>query len=460
MKRIAIIGGGIAGLSAAFYLERARRTGAPIEWVLLEKSDRLGGVIRSEQRDGYVLEAGPDSFLTMKPDGAQFCSDLGLADQLIGSNDRDRKTYIVVRDRLIPIPDGLEFMVPTRVAPMATTPLFSWSTKLAMARELFHGGGNHREDESVASFVRRHFGQEMVDRVAEPLLAGVYGGNADQMSVRAVLPRFAEMERESGSLVRASLKARKARSKSSTSPPPLFTSLRQGVQQMVNAAVATLPADYIRLHQPVTTVERGSPGWAVKTDASRERFDGIIIAVPAPAAAGLLRDLHPVLASGLRKIQYSSSAAVVMGYNRPIKLPPGHGFLVPRTEGRSMLACTFVHRKFPFRAPEGSALLRCFISSSRVPNLQKLDDEWLLSTMLAEIKELLKMSDTPLFAQVYRWDCALPQYCTGHLERVAEMESALAGLPGIELIGNSFHGIGIPDCIRSGRKAAEKVIAE
>src|SRR5262249_50146593 len=216
MKRVAIIGGGIAGLSAAYYLERARRTGADLEWTLFEKTDRLGGVIKTEQHEGYVLEAGPDSFLTVKSDGAQLCPHLGLADQLIGSNDAGRKTYILVKGKLVPMPEGLEFMVPTRVAPMMSTGLFSLSTKLRMAGELLgkHRSGaraQEKEDESVATFVRRHFGQEMVERVAEPLLAGVYGGDAGNLSVRAVLPRFVEMEREQGSLVRATLKARKAR---------------------------------------------------------------------------------------------------------------------------------------------------------------------------------------------------------------------------------------------------------
>jgi oxygen-dependent protoporphyrinogen oxidase len=460
MKRIAIIGGGIAGLAAAFYLERARRSGAPLDWLLLEKSGRLGGVIRSEQRDGYVLEAGPDSFLTMKPAGAEFCHDLGIADQLISSNDADRKTYIVVHGRLVPIPDGLEFMVPTRVMPMATTPLFSWSTKLGMAKEWFSAAGTHNGDESVADFVRRHFGQEMVDRVAEPLLAGVYGGDADQMSVRAVLPRFAEMERESGSLVRATLKARKTRTKSSAAPQPLFTSLKNGMQEMVHAAAAALPLDNVRLGQTVTAIERCGAGWVVKTESRSEPFDAVILATPAQTSATLLREVNQDLVNGLRQIKYSSSAAVVLGYDRPITLPAGHGFLVPRTDGRKMLACTFVHRKFPFRAPEGASLLRCFVSSSRVPDLITQSDHWLLSTMLAEIKEILQVRETPRFAQIYRWDCALPQYSTGHLERVTEMEKILADMPGLQMIGNSFHGVGIPDCIKSGKAAAEKLISQ
>jgi len=458
MKRIGIVGGGIAGLSAAFYLERARRNGAAIDWMLFERASRLGGVIRSEQHEGFILEAGPDSFLTAKPAGMQFCRDLGIADQVISSNDATRKTYIFSNYRLIPIPNGLEFMVPTRILPMLSTPLFSWGTKMRIAKEWFtNGDRNHDQDESVADFVRRHFGQEMVDRVAEPLLAGVYGGNADQMSVAAVLPRFAEMERESGSLVRAALKARKNRMNSNRQP--LFTSLKNGMQEMVDAAAAALPLDRVRLLHCVTTIERCGSGWAIRTEDRNQPFDALILAVPAPVAGSLLRDINFDLAKELCQIQYSSSAAVVIAYDQPINLPTGHGFLIPRTEGRGMLACTFVHRKFAFRAPPGGALLRCFVSSSRVPELKMRTDRWLLSTMHQELREILAVYDTPVFAHIYRWDCALPQYATGHLERVAKLEKILNEMPGLAVIGNSFHGVGIPDCIKSGKEAAEKLIA-
>jgi oxygen-dependent protoporphyrinogen oxidase len=460
MKRIAIIGGGIAGLSAAFYLERARCAGANLGWTLFEKSDRLGGVIKTQLRDGFVLEAGPDSFLTMKPDGAQFCRDLGIDDQLIPSNDADRKTYIVVSGRLVPMPDGLEFMVPTRVLPMAATPLFSWSTKLRMASELFSLGNHHRgEDESVADFVRRHFGQEMVDRVAEPLLAGVYGGNAENMSVRAVLPRFAEMERESGSLVRASLKARKARSKNPAPPQPLFTSLKMGMQQMVDAAVAALPASSVRLQQEGLGMRPVGDDWQIESGRTSEKFQAVVMAVPASAAPALLRQVHPGLVKGLGKIQYTSSAAIAMGFANAA-LPGGHGFLVPRTEGRKMLACTFVHKKFNHRAPEGQVLLRCFISSSRVPDLASLSDQELIDTCRAEMKDFLGLTAQPQFAEVFRWNPALPQYEIGHLERVAKMKAIINDMPGFHLAGNSFDGIGIPDCIRSGRLAAERILSD
>jgi oxygen-dependent protoporphyrinogen oxidase len=465
MKRIAIIGGGIAGLSAAHFLEKARRerNGATdLAWTLFEKSDRLGGVIKTERRDGYVLEAGPDSFLTMKPDGAQLCRDLGIGDQLIGSNDAERKTYILVRGRLVPIPEGLEFMVPTRVAPMAATPLFSLGTKLRMAKEWFASSNPQNEDESVGDFVRRHFGEQMVERVAEPLLAGVYGGDADRLSVRAVLPRFVEMERAHGSLVRATLRARKQRVNTGAQPQPLFTSLKCGMQQMVDALVARLPADSLRLRQQEIRLLQMKNGWQV----AGEEFDAVLLAAPATVSASLLQSLQPKLAGLLGKIHYTSSAAVALAYDQA-DLPPGHGFLVPRveapraeaprTEGRKMLACTFVHKKFPHRAPEGSALLRCFISSSRVPDLISHSDDRLQEIAQEELRDILGLSRQPRFARVFRWECALPQYETGHLERVAEAEKLLAELPEIQIVGNSFYGIGIPDCIRSARLAVERI---
>jgi oxygen-dependent protoporphyrinogen oxidase len=460
MKRVAIIGGGIAGLSAAWYLEKARQNGAQLEWTLYEKSDRLGGVIRTEQRDGFILEAGPDSFLTMKPDATRLCNELGLGAELISSNDEERKTYILVKGRLVSIPQGLEFMVPTRIRPMATTPLFSFKTKLRMAAELFSGPRKVAADESVGDFVRRHFGQEMVDRVAEPLLAGVYGGSAEKLSVQAVLPRFAEMERQSGSLVRATLKA-KARARQSNSSPaarpqPLFTSLKNGMQQMVDALVNALPKSNLRLQQQGVSVRPANGNWQVESNGAKEEFQAVLLAVPAPTAATMLRQAVPVLIDGLSRIAYTSSAAMALAYDQA-ELPAGHGFLVPRSEERKMMACTFVHKKFPYRAPEGKKLLRCFFSSSRMPGLLGHTDEELQAIARQELKDIISLDARPLFARTFRWERAMAQYETGHLERVAEMEKVLAQMPGLEIIGNSFHGIGVPDCIKSARLTVEKI---
>ena len=459
MKRIAIIGGGIAGLSAAFYLEKARQAGANLQWTLFEKSSRLGGVIQTERHDGFVLEAGPDSFLSAKPEAARLCAELGIGDQLISSNDAGRRTYILVNGRLVAIPPGLEFMVPTRVWPIVTTPLFSFTTKLRMVRELFSAAPKDAADESVADFVRRHFGQEMVERVAEPLLAGVYGGNAMELSIRSVLPRFTEMEREHGSLVRATLKAkRKAAAHPGGQPQPLFTSLRNGMQQMVEALTGALPQSSIRLRQAELLVRPINDNWQVETTGGVlvDRFQEVVLAVPAPAAASILRQFHPAFIEGLKRIQYTSSVAVALAYDEAA-LPPGHGFLVPRSEGRKIMACTFVHKKFPHRAPEGKKMLRCFFSSSRMPDLLTYSDESLQQTARQELKEILGITAEPTFARTFRWERAMAQYETGHLERVAEMEKILTGTPGFHLIGNSFYGIGVPDCIKTARQAVERI---
>ena len=455
MKRIAIIGGGIAGLSAAFYLEKARRAGANLQWVLFEKSDRLGGVIETERRDGFVIEAGPDSFLSIKPDATRLCQELALGDQLIPSNDATRKTYILVKGKLVPIPHGLEFMVPTRVWPMITTPLFSFKTKLRMATEMFSAARKDASDESVGDFVRRHFGQEMVDRVAEPLLAGVYGGNAERLSIRAVLPRFAEMERQHGSLVRATLRA-KALARPGAKPQPLFTSLKNGMQQMVDAFIAALPQVSIRMRQQNLSLRPVNDDWQIESAGLSERFQEVLLAVPAPAAAGLLRQFHPALIEGLAKIEYTSSAAVALAYDQA-ELPPGHGFLVPRSENRKIMACTFVHKKFAHRAPDGKKLLRCFFSSSRMPDLLTHSDEQLQQIAQQELREILGLKTEPRFARTFRWDRAMAQYETGHLDRVAEMEKIISAMPGFHIIGNSFHGIGVPDCIKSARLAVEQI---
>src|ERR1041385_4035903 len=346
-------------------------------------------------------------------------------------------------------------MVPTRVWPMATTPLFSFSTKLRMAVELFSSSRKDVGDESVGDFVRRHFGQEMVDRVAEPLLAGVYGGNAERLSIRAVLPRFAEMERRRGSLVRATLRT-KALARPGVRPQPLFTSLKNGMQQMVESLVAALPLSSIRMRQQSLSLRPVNDDWQIESAALSERFQEVLLAVPAPAAAELLRQFHPALIEGLANIEYTSSAAVALAYDQA-ELPAGHGFLVPRSEGRKIMACTFVHEKFSHRTPDGKKLLRCFFSSSRMPDLLTHSDEALQQFARQELKDILGLTAEPIFARTFRWDRAMAQYETKHLDRVAEMEEIIVDMPGFPIIGNSFHGIGVPDCIKSARLAVEQI---
>lgn len=458
MTRIAIIGGGISGLSAAYTLEQKRRAGFPVEYTLYEASPRLGGVLRTDYLAGCVIEAGPDSFVTEKPWAADLCRSLGLGDQLIGSNDADRKTYILTRGRLVEMPDGLMFLVPTKILPTGLSPLFSWKTKLRMTQEMFHPPHAVEHDESVAAFVQRHYGSEMVDRLADPLLSGVYGGEAANLSVRAVLPRFAEMERTHGSLGRAMLAARKKSKSGPRKPAPsLFTSLQKGMQSLAETVVAQLPASSMVTNTAVQAIQPENGGWVVSAGLQSDHFDGVILALPGPATADLLRMASPELSDEISGIPYSSSITVGIGYDDEVRrsLPPGFGFLVPRSEGKQLLAATFVHNKFPHRAPDDRALLRCFFAGTNADNVWHLSDEQIIAIVRNELQQILGLRAEPIFARVYKWKSAMAQYSVGHLERLERIERLRQRLPGLMLAGNAYRGIGVPDCVRSGRDAAE-----
>lgn len=466
-RRIAILGGGIAGLSAAWALEKARRAGQPVDFRLYEAAGRLGGVINSETIDGCVIEGGPDSFLTEKPAAAALCRELGIADQLLGSNDAERKTYILVGKRLIPLPDGLMFMVPTKLLPTALTPLFSWSTKLRMAREYVFPPAPSTEDESVAAMTRRHFGQETVDRLVSPLLSGVYGGDATQLSVRAVLPRMVEMEQKHGSLSRAMLASRKRMAEAAKQsgrkpgpPPSLFTTLRGGMRLMVDAIAAQLPPGTVHLSTTIESLAQDSAGWTLQTAFGHERFDAVILALPAWVAGGLLRSVDRTLGDALSGVPYSSSITVNFGYNldQLTMLPPGFGYLVPAIEKRRMLACTFVHAKFAGRIPPGKGMLRCFLGGAGNDQLLDESDAAITEIALGELADVLGLHAAPSFVRIHRWRQAMAQYGVGHLERMQQVRARLQALPGLALAGNAYQGIGVPDCIRTGQEAAETVL--
>lgn len=460
MKRIAIVGGGISGLAAAFALDERRRAGEALQFVVYESGPRFGGVLFTEQVEGCLIEAGPDSFLTEKPWAADLCRRLGIEDQLIGSNDGDRKTYILVKGRLVPMPDGLMFMVPTELAPALLTTLFSAATKLRVAREWWYPARQSNGDESVGALVERHYGAEMVDRLADPLLAGVYGGEASQLSARAVLPRFVEMESKYGSLGRGMLAARK-NIRQSQPGPPIFSSLKGGMQQLAEALVGRLSPDVLRANSPVQAVQRQDRGWVVSAGYASDQFDGVIVATPANAAAPLLEIASADLASELRAISYSSSVTVALGFGRDVRatLPAGFGFLVPRREGKRLLAATFVHNKFPHRAPIDRALVRCFLGGSRDEQVLQLSDQDILEIVREELRQILGLKAEPLFARTFRWRSAMAQYAVGHLDRLQRIEGLVKQLPGLALAGNGYRGIGVPDCIRSGEAAVQQLLS-
>ena len=484
--RTAIIGGGIAGLAAAYELEKARGTGAAVEYTLFESRERLGGSLASEIVDGVVLERGPDSFLSEKPSGAELCRELGLGPDLTPSNDANRKTYIVVRNKLVPLPDGLMFLIPTKLVPTALSGLFSPATKIRMALELLHPPRPSEQDESVASLVERHFGAEAVDRLADPLLSGIYGGDATQLSARTVLPKMVEMEAKYGSLTRGMLAAHKemrarmaeARKNGATGsgeggqrsgrpagPRSIFTTLRGGMQQLVNALEAKLNPAWVRKSTAVSGLERAGGGWRLSAGGSAAIYDSVILASQAWAAGAMLNGVDAALGQELIAIPYSSSITVNLVYDEAKlgQLPDGFGFLVPVVEGRAMLACTFVHRKFVGRTPPGKAVLRAFLGGAKNEALLDESDAVLVTTVRRELSEILGarvagIQIEPEATQVSRWRRAMAQYSVGHQERIKRIAARVAELPGLKLAGNAYDGIGIPDCIRTGRKAAKELM--
>jgi oxygen-dependent protoporphyrinogen oxidase len=401
------------------------------------------------------------------------------------SNDANRKTYIVVKNRLVPLPDGLMFLIPTKLVPTALSGLFSPATKIRMALELLHPPRPSGQDESVAALVRRHFGQEAVDRLADPLLSGIYGGDATQLSARTVLPKLVEMETEYGSLTRGMLAAHRmmrakmaaARSGNSagpatggekrSTPRSIFTTLKGGLQQLVNALEGRLNPKWIRKSTTVSALDRMGDGWRVRTNGVDETYDAVIVASPAWAAGGMLAATDAGLGDELNAIPYSSSITVNLVFDEAQlgRLPDGFGFLVPAVEERAMLACTFVHRKFAGRTPTGKAVLRAFLGGAKNEALLEQSDEVLVATVRRELSEILGARvvgpHIPAEAtQVSRWRRAMAQYAVGHQERMKRVKEHVAELPGLRLAGNAYDGIGIPDCIRTGRNAAKELMAE
>ncbi|MGD0731462.1 MAG: protoporphyrinogen oxidase [Terracidiphilus sp.] len=478
--RIAIIGGGIAGLAAAYELEKARAAGAAVEYALFEARKRLGGCLSSEVVEGAVLERGPDSFLTEKPAASELCRELGLGAELVPSNDAERKTWIVVHNHLVALPDGLMFLIPTKLIPTALTRLFSLRTKVRMGLELLHPPRpTGQADESVAALVERHFGAEAVERLADPLLSGIYGGDSAQLSARTVLPRLVEMESAYGSLTRGMLAAHRqmraranAAAKNGAAPangqaaattrPPrsTFTAMRGGMQQLVDGLAARLDPARVLCGTPVSALEKRADGWLVEAGCAGGSYDAVILASPAWAAGVMLRNVDEALSEELGAIPYSSSITINLIFDEAKlgHLPDGFGFLVPSSEGRAMLACTFVHRKFLGRTPPGKAVLRAFLGGAKNEALLAETDAALVATVRRELKEILGVEAEPEHVQVSRWRRAMAQYAVGHQERMRRITERVSALPGLRLAGNAYDGIGIPDCIRLGRRAAKEIL--
>lgn len=452
MRDVIIIGGGISGLTAAYALAKAGRAAT-----LIERESTLGGVMQTRHLDGCVIESGPDSFLAAKPAATELIKEVGLGADLIDSNDHQRVTFIRRHGRMVPMPDGLMMMVPTKIWPMVTTPLLSWGTKIKMGLEYFRKPPkSDLPERSVADFIRDHYGQEAVDYLAEPLLSGVYGGDPADLSMSSTLTRFVDLERKYGSLTKGTLASRKQGPAAGGS---LFRTLKGGLHDLVKA-LDVRSAGIERIHRPVDQLRFLPDGFEVLVGGEWLATRNLILATPAWAAADLLATAAPELRDLLCQVDYSSSMTVALGYRNADLAQPltGFGFLVPAKERESLVACTYVGRKFPHRAPEGTSLLRCFLGGAgRASVLQQSDDDVLAATR-ADLQRLLGLTATPAFSTISRWPRSMAQYTVGHAARIRQVEERARLYPGLHLIGNAYRGIGIPDCIQLARDTVKAIL--
>jgi len=463
--KLAVIGGGVTGLAAAHRaVELGRERGMPCDLALFEAGDRVGGTIQTERHEGFLVERGPDSFLSEKPWALALCRRLGIEDRLIRTDDRFRRTFVVFRGRLHPLPEGFQLLAPTRLGPFVRSGLFSWPGKLRMAMDLVLPRGGD-PDESLGAFVSRRLGREALERVAQPLVAGIYTADPDTLSLAATMPRFLDVERRDRSLIlglwRIARRAPDEAKGASGARWSLFVTLAQGMEDLIRALASRLPAAAIRLGQRVTSVTREGKGWRLgMADGTAVEAERVIITAESHHAARMLRYTDPGLSHLLEGIAYASAATVTLGWRRSDIPHPldGFGFVVPRAERRAIIACTFSSVKYAGRAPDGFALLRVFVGGALNEGALEGDDETLTQMARAELGEILGIHAPPLLSRVSRHPKAMPQYHVGHLARVEAIEGCLRAHPGLALAGGAYRGVGIADCIRSGEEAAARVL--
>lgn len=462
MKRVAIIGGGIAGLATAYFLNQ--RGAGSVDYKLIESEPHFGGKIISAREKGFVVEGGPDSFLTTKPAAINLCRELGLDDQLIGTNDAGRKIYVWSRGQLRQMPDGVMLIIPTRLMPFVTSPLISWPGKLRMGMDMFIPPRRDDGDESLAHFVRRRLGEEALDRIAEPMIAGIYVADAEYLSLKSTFPRFLDMERKYGGLLKGVIAQKRTSRNSQSNGKPatsMFMTLRGGLQDMVDGILSRLNPNSLLSGRRVLQVTPRENGYSiVLNDGACLEADAVVFASPTYATADLVQGFDTALADSLRGIRYVSTATVSLGYKRSELTHPlkGFGFVVPRSEKRKILACTWTSTKFNYRAADGYALVRAFIGGAHAEHLAEEGDEALTAMAREELRAMMGIATEPVLTKVYRWSKANPQYSVGHAQRVIEIEKQAARHAGLYLAGGAYHGVGIPDCIEDGAKVAEQIV--
>jgi len=491
MKRVVIIGGGITGLAAAHrLLERSLESGKQIDLTVLEAGNRVGGIVQTRERDGFLLESGPDSFISEKPAALALVKRIGLESHLIETNKDNRRSFIVRQGRLLPVPEGFQLLAPSRWWPFVKSDIFSLSGKARMALDLVlprRSLNGNNSDESLAEFVRRRLGTEALERMAQPMVGGIYTADPERLSLQATMPRFLEMERDRRSLIRALRKQNRQKvsdlsgtsSETSGARYSLFLSFDRGMQVLTDTLEKTISSlgsqlstgmasgqTTIRVNTaidsiaPEESVGGHSPRWKLTTSGNETLLaDAICVALPAYISSRLLGTVDPQLAAELAQISYASSATINLSFKRDDIPHPldGFGFVVPFIEKRSLIACTFSSVKFADRAPAGHVLLRAFVGGALQPELLALDEDELLGRVLGDLRDLLGIEKAPLFTEVTKWERSMPQYHVGHVARVQRIDARLASVPGLALAGNAYSGLGIADCIRSGEAAADRI---
>ncbi len=469
-KHVVIIGAGLSGLTAAYELqEAAKKAGQPLRLTLLESRSRIGGAIWTEKIDGFLCEGGADSFITNKPWGMQLCHRLGLGGELIGTDQRNRRSFVLRKGQILAVPEGFVLMAPSRMWPILTSPILSWKAKLRIVLEPFIPRGDASLDESLASFVRRRLGNETLERLVQPLVGGIYTADPNDLSLRATMPQFIEMEQKHGSLLRGSLFKRRSgndiEKSSSGARYGLFATLKAGMGRLIEALGESLPKGTIQLNSAVRRVQKGADGqgWTIDLlNGPQISADGLVMATETHASARLMDEFDPELARLLRSIPYASSAIALVGFDRDkIKHPlNGFGLVIPTTENRKTLAISFTSVKLPDRAPEGKVLLRVFVGGATQPELFDLPDEEIEKIALTEVRELLGAEGPPCLYRLARHARAMPQYTIGHQDRVRQISDRVATHNRLVIASNAISGVGIPDCIRTGQLAAQRLLEQ
>ena len=460
---VTIVGGGISGLATAFYLqEKAEAHGMEVDYTLVEAGERWGGEIVTERINGFTIEGGPDLLLTRKPWGIGLCLDLGLENRLIAPNEERRKTFLVQEGDLVPFPEDFT-LIPSRFVPVARSPLLSIRGKLRMGLDWFVRPRATTDDESLASFVRRRLGQEALDKIGGPILAGIHGADPERLSLLATFPQFAEMERKYGSLIRAVRAGLKNRpSSGDTKPaPPMFQTLIGGLGELVEAIVNRLRGG-LRTMCPVTGLAPVERGFEVSLGGEELKTDVVVLATPAFVTADLLAGIAPRLSAQLRRIRYVSSGTVALAYRKADVLAQhdidGFGFLVPKSEGRRMTGCTWVSSKLGHRAPDDGVLIRGFVGGDAQEEVVEMPDEALVRAVREDLAHVMGLTAEPLFTRIHRWRKGRPQFDVGHLDRLAKMETLAEELPGLYLTGSAYRGSSVPDCVRQAMETADRIL--